>query len=631
MRKGPKIFVWGWICAAFVVGSVSAQTSTGQVQKVPQRSEIPDKYKWRLQDIYPTDSLWEYDFSRVEKLMPQMDRFKGHLSESGQVLLNCLVMQDSIWNIMDRVYVYSFLKLDEDNRAAKYQELSDRAAKLNTRLKQATSFISPEILTIPDIKLSDWMGKDKRLTMYRHYVDDILRQKAHTLSVAEEDLLAQTADMARVPGSVFTMIDDADIKYPSVKDEQGNEVELTKERYSKFLESTDRRLRKDAADAYNHAYLAYLNALGADLAGSITKDIFYARARKYGSSLEAALYGDNIPTQVFDNLVTTVDQNLAPIHRYVSLRKKVMKLEELHKYDLWVPLVPQAKMEIPYDSAVTLVLNAVKPLGEKYQRDLRAGFNSGWVDVYETEGKGSGAYSWGSYSTHPYMLLNYNNTLEWAFTVAHEMGHNMHGLYSRTKQPYIYGSSRTFVSEVASTMNEALLMDYLLKNAKDKEQKLYLLNYYIEMIMGTFYGQVMFNEFEKAAHEKAEAGEALSASSMRKIYRDIFQKYEGPDLVLDSLDDLSGLRISHFYTEPSFYVFQYATSFAASSALSRKVLAGEKDAASRYIELLESGDSDYPIELLKKAGVDMTSPEPINKTIELCNQLLDQFEKLLLQ
>lgn len=626
MRKASKIFWWSWIFVILFVVPVFAQS---QVRKIPQRSEIPEKYKWRLQDIYPTDSLWEYDFSRVEKLIPEMDRFKGHLIESGEVLLNCLVMQDSIWNVMDRVYVYSFLKLDEDTRISKYQELSDRAAKLNTHVRQATSFIDPEILAIPENEINDWMGKEKGLFLYQHYVENVRREKAHTLSVSEEELLAQTGDIARIPGTVFSMIDDADIKYPSVKDEQGKEVELTKERYTKFLESTDRRLRKDVMDAYNQAYLAYLNTLGANLAGSITKDIFYARARKYNSSLEAALYRDNIPVGVFDNLVKTVDQNLAPIHRYVSLRKKAMKLEELHKYDLWVPLVPQAKMEIPYDSAVTLVLNAVKPLGKKYQSDLKQGFNSGWVDVYETEGKGSGAYSWGAYSTHPYMLLNYNNTLEWAFTVAHEMGHNMHGLYSNLKQPYIYADARTFVSEVASTMNEELLIDYLLKNAKDKAQKLYLLNYYIEMIMGTFYGQVMYNEFEKVTHEQAEAGEALSASSMRKIYREIYQRFEGPDVVLDSLDDLSGLRIPHFYT--NFYVFQYATSFAASTALARKIIAGDKEAASRYIELLESGNSDYPIELLKKAGVDMTSPEPINKTIELFNQLLDQFEKLLLE
>jgi len=626
MKKVSKIFLGVVILLALVIFSASVQS---QVKKIPQRSEIPEKYKWRLQDIYPSDSLWEYDFSRVENLIPEMEKFKGRLLESGQTLLGCLQMQDSIWIVTDRLYVFAYMKLDEDNRISKYQELSDRIAKLSTRVRQATSFIDPEILTIPETKVNDWMLKEKELAIYRHFVDDILRKKAHTLSAPEEELLAQVTDIARIPGTVFTMIDDADIKYPSVKDEQGNEVQLTKERYSKFMESTDRRLRKDAMEAYNQAYLGYLNTLGVNLSGSITKDIFYARARKYNSALEAALFRDNIPVEAFNNLVQTVDQNLEPIHRYISLRKKVMQLDTLYKYDLWVPLVPQAKMDIPYDSAVTLVLNAVKPLGKKYQADLKQGFNSGWVDVYETEGKGSGAYSWGAYTTHPYMLLNYNNTLENLFTVAHEMGHNLHGHYSNLKQPYIYSDARTFVNEVASTMNEALLIDYLLKHVKDKEQKLYLLNYYIEMFMNTFYGQVMFNEFEKVTHEKAEAGEALSASSMRKIYREIYQRYQGPEVVLDSLGDLSGLRISHFYR--NFYVFQYATSFAASIALARDIIAGNPEAVKRYIELLESGDTDYPINLLQKAGVDMTSPEPIVKTVELCGQLVDQLEKLLLE
>jgi len=626
MKTLLKISGWGLILVIFVISTAFAQTS---VQKIPQRSEIPEKYKWKLEDIYPSDSLWEKDFSLVGSLMPGMEKFKGHLAESGKILLDCLRMQDSVWIVMDRLYVYAYMKLDEDTRVSRYQELSDRAASLNTQVRRATSFIDPEILAIPETKVNDLIVNEEKLSLYHHYIDDIQRKKAHTLTTLEEELLAQTADIARIPTTVFTMIDGADIKYPTIKDENGIEVQLTKERYYKFLESTDRRLRKDAMDGYNQAYLAYLNTLGATLAGSIAKNIFNAKTRKYNSSLDAALYQDNIPAEVFENLIKTVNQNLEPVHRYVSLRKKVMKLDELHKYDLWVPLVPQARMDIPYDSAVNLVLNAVKSLGKKYQSDLKQGFTSGWVDVFETEGKRSSAYSWGAYSTHPYMLLNYNNTLENTFTVAHEMGHNIHGLYSNRKQPYIYSDARTFVNEVASTMNEVLLMDYLIKNVKDKTQKLYLLNYHVEMIMGSFYSQVMFTEFEKGAHQQAEAGEALSASSIRKIYNNIYRKYEGPEVVLDSLDDLSGLRISHFYTHPPFYVFQYATSFAAATALARKILTGDEDAVRRFIDLLESGDSDYPINLLKKAGVDMTTPEPVNETIKLFGQLVGEMEKLL--
>lgn len=626
MQKASRIFLWMGVLVIFVFGSAFGQS---QVKKIPQRSEIPDKYKWKLEDIYSTDSLWEYDFSRVEALLPEMEKFKGHLAESGKTLLDCLIMQDSIWNIMDRLYVYAYMKLDEDTRISKYQELSDRAASLDIKVTQAVSFIDPEVLSIPQSTLDDLMDQEKGLALYGHYIDNIIRKKAHTLSAPEEEILAQAGNIARIPRTVFTMIDDADVKFGSIKDEEGNEVQLTKQRYSKFLESTDRRVRRDAMDTYSGAWLGYVNTLGATLAGSIKKDVFFAKARNYNSCLEAAVHKDNIPVDVFNNLVNTVNENLKPVHQYVSLRKKVMELDELHKYDLWVPLVPEAKMEIPYDSAITIVLKALKPMGKKYVSELQEGFGSGWVDVYETEGKGSGAYSWGAYSTHPYMLLNYNNTLDNVFTVAHEMGHNMHRLYANRKQPYIYSGHSIFVAEVAAITNEMLLMDYLLKNAQDKAQKLYLLNYYIEMIQGTFYTQVMFAEFEKEAHARAEAGEALSAKSLRKIYREIYQKYHGPELVVDSLDDLSCLRISHFYR--NFYVYQYATSLAAASAFSRKILDGDKEALKRYIELLEAGEFNYPIELLKKAGVDMTSPEPVNATVELFADLVDQLEQLLLK
>ncbi len=625
MKKLSKVLVYGLVLVVFVL---SFNLVWSQVKEIPQRSEIADKYKWKLEHIYSSDSLWEYDFSRVEKLLPEIESFKGHLAESGKNLFACLALRDSTQNILDRLYVYSFMKLDEDNRVSGYQELSDRASALWTRCMQANAFIEPEILSISSEKLESLIQEEKGLMLYQHHIDNITRKRAHTLSAREEELLAGTRDMSRIPSNVFNMIENADLKFPSIKDEQGNEVDLTQQRYYKFLESTDRRVREDASNAYNRGYLAYLNTLGSTLAGSINKDAFYAKTRNYSSSLESALDEDNIPTQVFENLVNTVNQNLEPVHRYVSLRKKVMGLDELHKYDMWVPLVPKAKMEIPYDSALTIILKAMEPLGKKYVQEIKDGFNSGWVDVYETQGKGSGAYSWGSYSTHPYMLLNYNNTLENVFTVAHEMGHCMHSFYSNRSQPYVYADYSLFVAEIASETNEFLLMNYLLKKVQDKDQRLYLLNYYLEFILGTFYNQVMFSEFEKVAHEKAEQGEALSASSMRKIYGDIYQKYYGPDLVLDSLDDLSCLRISHFYR--SFYVYKYATSLAGAAAFSRKILAGDTEALNRYLGLLNAGGSDYPIDIVKKAGVDMTSPEPVNNTVELFADLVAQMEELLI-
>jgi oligoendopeptidase F len=628
VKKTSRIFVL-LVVGLFVTFTFTGVFAQSAAKAIPQRADIDAKYKWRLEDIYATDQLWEEDFSKVEGLLPEMTEFKGRLSESGKTLLGCLQLQDSLWNIMDRLYVYAGMRFDEDTRVSGYQEMSTRARSLATKVDQAASFINPEILEIPQSKLDELMKSEKGLQLYQHHIDNIIRKKAHTLSSSEEEILALAGDLARAPVNIFTMIDDADIKYPSIKDEEGNEVQLTKQRYYKFLESTDRRVRREASDAYSSAYLTYLNSLGATLSGTVAKDLFFARARKYNSSLEAALDQDNIPISVFENLIKAVDENLVPLYKYISLRKRVMQLEELHKYDLSVPLVPEAKMEIPYDSALTLIEKALAPLGKQYLAEMKRGFASGWVDVYETEGKGSGAYSWGCYSSHPYMLLNYNNTLSNMFTVAHEMGHCMHRYYSNKNQPYIYAGHSIFTAEVASVTNEALLMDYLLRNTKDKTQKLYLLNHYIDELEGTFYTQLMFSEFEKAIHDKAQNGEALSSASVRQVYRDVFQKFYGPELVLDSLDDLGGLRISHFYRK--FYVYQYATSQTAAIAISRKILGGDKEALDSYLEFLKSGEVDYPINLLKNAGVDMTSPEPVNKTIELFASLVDEMERLLLE
>ena len=624
LSKYSVLLVLGLI-VAFTFTDVLAQSETATV---PQRSDVDAKYKWKLEDIFATGQLWEKDFSEVDGLLPQMTEFKGRLSESGRTLLECLQLQDSLWNIADRLYVYAGMKRDEDTREPSYQELYSRARSLATRVEQAASFIDPEILAMSQAKLDQLMESEKGLKLYKHYLDNIIRKRVHTLSTSEEEILAMAGDLARAPLNVWTMMNEADIKYPSIKDEEGNEVELTKQRYAKFLESTDRRVRRDASDAYGSTYLTYLNSLGAALSGSVAKDLFYAKARKYNSTLEAAMDRDNIPISVFENLIKAADDNLEPLHKYVSLRKKILKLDELHKYDLSVPLAAEAKMEISYDSALTIIEKALAPLGKQYLADMKAGFASGWVDVYETEGKGSGAYSWGCFSSHPYMLLNYNNTLRNVFTVAHEMGHCLHRYYSNKNQPYVYSGHSIFTAEVASITNETLLMDYLLKNTEDKTQKLYLLNHYIDEIEGTFYTQLMFTEFEKAMHDKANSGEALSSASLREIYRDAFQKFYGPELVLDSLDDLGCLRIYHFYRK--FYVYQYATSLAAAVTISRKILEGDEETLARYLEFLKTGDSDYPINLLKNAGVDMTSPEPVNKTIELFAGLVDEMERLLM-
>lgn len=626
MKKASKILVLLAI-GLIVISTFTHVLAQSTTKAIPQRADIDAKYRWRLEDIYATDQLWEKDFSNVEGLLPRMTEFKGRLSESGKTLLDCLRLQDSLWNIMDRLYVYAGMRFDEDTRVSSYQEMSGRARSLSTRVRQAISFIEPEILAIPGSKLDELIKSENGLKLYEHYIDNVVRMRAHTLSSSEEEILASAGDLAGAPENIWNMINYADIEFPSIIDEEGNEVQLSEERYYKFLESKDRRVRKDASDYFSSAYLPYLNTLGATLSGGVAKDVFFAKARKYNSSLEAALDRSNIPVSVFETLIEAVDRNLEPLYKYNSLRKKVLKLDELHKYDLTVSLAPEAKMEIPYDSAVTILGKALTPMGKQYVTDVKTGFNSGWIDVYETEGKGGGAYSWGCYSSHPYMLLNYNGTLDHMFAIAHEMGHCMHGYYTNKKQPYVYSGHATFTAEVASVTNEMLLLDYLLKNTKDKAQRLYLLNYYIDQLEGTFYTQVMFTEFEKAIHQRLENGEALSTASARSIYGDILRKFYGPEVVVDSLDDIRCLRLSHFYS--NFYVYQYATGYAAAIALSQKILKGDKEALDRYLRFLDAGDSDYPINLLKNAGVDMTSPEPINETIKLFASLVDQVEKLL--
>ena len=423
------------------------------------------------------------------------------------------------------------------------------------------------------------------------------------------------------------MIDDADIKYGDVTDENGNRVTLTKQRYSDFLESKDRSVRKEAMETFSDAYKTFLNTLGATLSTSVYKDLYVSRARKYSTCLEAALDSDNIPQATYRNLVDTVDAHLGVLHRYAALRKRILAVDELHPYDLYVPLVPDAKMKIAYDEAVKLIGEGLQPLGKEYVENLLKAVESGWIDVYESEGKGSGAYSWSTYAAHPYVLMNYNDTLDNMFTLSHELGHAMHSYYSKIGQPYIYSGHSIFTAEVASTTNEELLMHFMLERAKDKDQRAYLLSYYLQQIVGTFFTQVMFSQFEDLVHREVEEGKPLSSDVFRQIYRRIYQKFWGPELVLDEYSDINCLRISHFYR--SFYVYQYATSYSAATYIAEQLLAGNRGQLERYMGFLKAGESKYPIEVLADAGVDMTKPDAIEATAKLFGRLVDQLEQLL--
>jgi len=601
----------------------------GQIGDVPQRSDIDAKYKWQLEDIYPDTIAWRADFDYVSSHLPQLGEFEGKLGESSKKLAQCLAIRDTLNIKVSAMYVYAFMKYHEDTRVSFYQELQQRISTLDAQLDEATAFIQPEILTIPDAALKSFLAQNADLKPYQFEIKDLIRSKAHILSAGEEALLALAGPVTQGPENIYDMAYLADVQFPTIIDDKGDSVQITRGRFSRMMESPDRDFRRRAHKAYNETYEPYFNTFGATLASSVNCDWFYAQARKYNNCLEYKLDNNNIPVVVYDNLVNAVNANLEPLHKWVSLRKKVMGLDEIHAYDLSVPLTPKAKKDVLYDDAIKTILTGLKPLGDKYLKDMKNGFESGWVDVYETEGKYSGGYCWGSYATHPYILLNYNNTIDQMFTVAHEMGHALHRNYSYENQPYPTAFYTIFVAEVASTVNEALLINYLIENAQTEEEKLYLLTYYIEQILNTFYFQVMYSDFEKAIHEVVEQGGALSSESMKAIYQEQYRKYWGPELVADDWGGWGGLRVSHFYT--SYYVYQYSTSYAAAQTISQKLLAGDKKTRDKYLEFLTWGGNDYPVEQLKKIGVDMTKPDAINATIDLFGKLVDQAEELFLK
>ncbi|HHW61224.1 MAG TPA: oligoendopeptidase F, partial [Syntrophomonadaceae bacterium] len=507
--------------------------------------------------------------------------------------------------------------------------MCDRVESLAVQLASCTAFIVPEILSIPEENLQAFMDENSELQVYRHFIDELLRQRPHILSPEEEKLLAMVADVSMASGNIFTMLNNADIKFPAIRDEEGREIELTKGRYGTFMESHDRRVRKDAFEALYSSYGKVINTLGATLNASIKTDIFYARARKYPSAIEASLDQDNVPLAVYDRLIESVHAYLTHMYRYMELRKRLLGLDELHMYDIYVPLVPDYKVNILYEEAKKKVLEALEPLGPEYLSQMKNGLEDGWIDVYENEGKTSGAFSWGTYDTKPYILMNYDNRLDDLFTLAHEMGHSMHSYYSNQQQPYVYSQYSIFVAEVASTVNESLLMDYLLNKSQDRQEKIYLLNHYLEEFRGTIYRQTMFAEFEKIVHEKVERGEALTPDKLNEIYVDLNRLYYGPNVIMDPQIAMEWARIPHFYS--AFYVYKYATGFSSATAIKQQIISEGQPAVDRYLRFLGSGSSDYPIELLKRAGVDLTTPEPVEAALNYFGCLLDELEELTAQ
>ncbi|MEK3834863.1 MULTISPECIES: oligoendopeptidase F [unclassified Paenibacillus] len=594
------------------------------MEQLPKRSEVPAENRWKLEDMFASEEQWDAEYKEVKALITSAASFQGKL-DSPDALKKCFELDDKLSLLTERLYVYAHMRQDEDTAAPKYQALSSKAKKLGVEAGEALSFVTPEILALPDATLDQFIA-DPSLSDYTFTLTEMKREKAHVLSKAEEALLAQVSTIAQAPQTVFSMLNNADLKFPKIKNEEGKEVELTHGSYIQFLESPDREVRKNAFKAVYETYGKQKNTIAATLSANVNKNVFYSRVRKYPSVLEMSLYGDNIPKEVYTNLIDTIHESLPLMHRYMKLRQKLLGVDELHMYDLFAPLVDEYKLDITFDEAKKITKEGLKPLGEDYLSVLQEGYDKGWIDVYENENKRSGAYSWGAYGTHPFVLLNHNDNLNSMFTLAHEMGHALHSYYSDTALKYRDAQYTIFLAEVASTTNEALLMDYLLNKSTDPKEKMYLLTYYADQFRTTVFRQTMFAEFEKIIHQRAEEGESLTPQDLSAIYYDLNVKYYGKDMVIDQDIEMEWARIPHFYN--SFYVYKYATGFSAATSFAKQILEEGKPAVDRYLGFLKSGGSDYSINILSKAGVDMSSPEPIREAMSVFESVIEQMEQL---
>jgi len=594
---------------------------------IPTRADLPIDDTWELESIFANDAVWEENFTYVSDQLPRLAQLQGSLSQTGDGLFQALQQTNQLGEILERLYVYALMRFHEDTTRSQYQALADRIATLAAEFSSVTAFFTPEILAIPQDRLEGFLAEEPRLELYRHYLDEVTRSRPHIRSTEVEQVLAGMLEIAQAPERVFDMIDNADLRLPKLTDAEGNEAQLSIGNYLLFLQSPKREVRQAAFEGMHTTFKQQQNTIAANLATQVKKNLFFARVRRYESSLDAALDGNNIPTTVYTNLVETVNKNLPVLHRYLALRKKALKLDEQHMYDLYTPLVPDAQVAIDFSEARDRVVKALAPLGSDYTNALAHGLRSRWVDIRENQGKRGGAYSWGAYGTHPFVLLNYQDQLDDVFTLAHEMGHSMHSYYTWNNQPYPYASYTIFLAEIASTLNEALLTNYLLQTTEDKQVRTYVLNHYLDGFRATLFRQTMFADFELQIHQQAEKGASLTPDLLCSIYKDLNQRYYGDGgVVQDELIGWEWSRIPHFYS--SFYVYQYATGISASTALSRSILTEGQPAVDRYLKLLRSGSSNYSIDLLQAAGVDMTTPAPIEAAIAEFDRAITEMEKL---
>ena len=594
--------------------------------KLPKRSEVDVELTWKLEDIFASESEWEKALSEVKSLADEIAGFTGRVGESADTLYKVLETYEKGSLKMHLVFGYAFKMRDVDTTSTSAQALYSKAMSAEVEISEKIAFMEPEIIAVDDAALEKFYGEKPELDKYKIYITEVRRGREHSLSPELEKLLAGTNELADLPYEGFATLGNADLKFPEITNEKGEKIQITNGRFVPLEESKDRRVRKEVFEKYYETFGSFKNTWATLYAGQVKQLMFYARARKYSSTLEAAVDGNNVSPEVYKNLVEAVNDNLDKMHRYVRLRKKLLELDELHMYDVYVPIVKDYDVKYTIEEAKELVLKAVEPLGTSYVNLIRKAFAERWIDVVENEGKRNGAYSSGVYGVHPFVLLNFNGTLDNVFTLAHEMGHAMHSYFSNEAQNFLDSRYKIFVAEVASTTNEVLLMEYMLKNAKDDKERAYLLNHYMDSFKGTVFRQTMFAEFEKTSNEMAESGEPLTHENLTKLYLDLNKKYYGEAMISDDLIGYEWMRIPHFYY--NFYVYQYATGFSAAVAIANRVLKEGETAVNDYMKFLQSGCTKDPVSLLRIAGVDMATKEPINSALKVFERVIEEMEEL---
>ena len=591
--------------------------------EVPERKNIPEKDKWNLEAIYDSFDAWQKAFDSTQAKIDELKSYAGRLGDGSNVLLEFIKAEEAVSLEIGKLYAYANMKSHEDLRESKPMELASLSESLMVKYSAAVAFFEPEILALPHDYINDCIKNEHELTRYEFFFRKLLREREHILSHELEELLAHTGEITSTPENVFALLTDADMPFPNILDENGSSSELTEERWYRFSRSADRRVRHDAFIGIYGTYSKFQHAISALYAGSVKGDIFYSRARKYKDSLDMALFGDNVPEDVYSNVVDTA-RKYSPelVHRLVKLRKKILGLDEFHFYDLNAPISHEPEKNYSFSEAVDLALKALAPLGEEYCANFRKGVDERWIDIYENKGKRKGAYSWGSYGTNPYVLLNYDGTLHDVFTLVHEMGHSLHSYYSRNNQPQVYADYTILLAEVASTTNEALLLEYLLNNSQDEESRKWLLSYYYDMVRATFFRQAMFADYERETHRYVESGGVLTPEYLNDLWRRLNAECYGPEMTIDDELCTEWARIPHFYS--AFYVYKYSTGFTAANAFSSAILNNEEGAVGRYMNFLKSGGSDYSLNILRRAGVDLTSSEPFERTMKVFADRLDE-------